>query len=69
VNDVLDFSKIEAGQIDLFNAPLSVRALIEDTVAIVQAVADAKAIAINVSVSEDLPKRLQAMKRGCVRCS
>jgi signal transduction histidine kinase/CheY-like chemotaxis protein/HPt (histidine-containing phosphotransfer) domain-containing protein len=55
VNDILDFSKIEAGQVDLSVQPLSLRALIDNSIAIVRAMAAKKSLEVSVSLDPDLP--------------
>ncbi len=56
INDVLDLSKIEAGRIEVFNAPLQPRKLITDTVESLRALAIEKSIALNVTISDDVPE-------------
>ncbi|WP_052763683.1 ATP-binding protein [Microvirga massiliensis] len=55
VNDVLDFSKIEAGQVDLSMQPLSLKALIDNCIAIVRAMAAKKRLEVSVSLDPNLP--------------
>ncbi len=58
VNDVLDFSKIEAGQIDLDPQPFVPAALADDAVSIVRIAADAKGLALDVTIAAGLAPRL-----------
>jgi signal transduction histidine kinase/FixJ family two-component response regulator/HPt (histidine-containing phosphotransfer) domain-containing protein len=55
VNDVLDFSKIEAGQVDLSLQPLSLKALIDNSIAIVRTMAAKKSLEVGVSLDPNLP--------------
>ncbi|HEY8382233.1 MAG TPA: ATP-binding protein [Microvirga sp.] len=58
VNDVLDFSKIEAGQIELDPQPFGLRALADDTLAIVAGAAAEKDVEIKVHIPPSVPDRL-----------
>ncbi len=58
VNDILDFSKIEAGKLELFYENYNIGAEIEDVVMMLLLRAEAKGLAFNVNVVEDLPSIL-----------
>jgi PAS domain S-box-containing protein len=60
VNDILDFSKIEAGQLELDPHPFAPAAFVSETVALVQAQADAKGLALAVNAAADLPAAVEA---------
>ena len=55
VNDILDFSKIEAGRIEIQPEPFLVSALIDGAFAIVRGSAEAKDLAVNVTVASEVP--------------
>lgn len=54
LDDVLDFSKIEAGHLALDPRPSDPRALVEDAVAIMAAQAQAKGLAVEVTIDDAL---------------
>jgi two-component system sensor histidine kinase/response regulator len=58
INDILDFSALEAGRLEMERVPLDVRALVEDTVALVADAAAAKGLEIGSVFAHDLPPRL-----------
>jgi PAS domain S-box-containing protein len=55
VNDILDFSKIEAGRVEIQAEPFRVSTLIEGAFAIVRGSAEAKGLAVNVSLASEVP--------------
>ena len=55
VDDILDFAKVEAGRIELEREPLSVHALVDDTVAMVEAQAAMKGLRLAVEIAPDVP--------------
>ncbi|MCJ2062687.1 PAS domain S-box protein [Methylobacterium sp. J-088] len=55
VNDVLDFSKIEAGQIEIATRSFALGKLIDEVLAMVRGPAEAKGLAVNVSLAPGLP--------------
>ena len=55
INEVLDFSKIEAGKLQLEDAPLSLHALLADTVAMMQARADQQGITLALRLQPGCP--------------
>ena len=58
IEEILDFSKIEAGQLDLNRQPLSVEALVEETVELLAPRAAAKEIEIASFVDDQVPRRV-----------
>ena len=52
VNDILDFSKVEAGEVELHLAPISLRRLVEDTVAIAAEPAQRKGLDLNLRMDD-----------------
>ncbi len=57
VSDVLDFSKIEAGRIDLEPRPFHVASLVEESLSIVQGLADAKRLTLATAIDATVPNR------------
>jgi signal transduction histidine kinase len=55
VNDVLDLSKIEVGRMEIDLRSLSLEPLLEDVVSLVEPVAEAKGVRIDLVVARDLP--------------
>jgi len=55
LNDILDLSKLEAGKLDITPAPFDPRATVEDAVALLQAEAAQKGVALAVDVDARLP--------------
>ncbi|MEM0962828.1 MAG: response regulator [Bacteroidota bacterium] len=60
INDVLDFSKIEAGKLDLAPAPVDLRALADDAVAVVATTAARKHVEVVCRVGLDVPTEVLA---------
>ncbi|MDD2367583.1 MAG: PAS domain S-box protein [Desulfuromonadaceae bacterium] len=58
INDILDLSKIESGKIVLEQTEFSLRACINDIAAAQRAMAEAKGLIFDVSVSPDVPDSL-----------
>lgn len=58
INDVLDFSKIEVGRLTLAPRRYELARLISDVVQIVQVRADRKGLALELHISEDMPREL-----------
>lgn len=58
VNDILDFSKIEAGKLKLEYSPVSLNAIITETVKLFTENARRKGIEINMSIATDIPPEL-----------
>ena len=55
VNDVLDLSKIEVGRMEVEAQPVALESVLEDVVAMVEPVAEAKGVRIDLVVARDLP--------------
>ena len=55
INDILDFSKIEAGKLRIEQKPMNPGALIADAVATLHTMAEAKGIALRLTIAPDLP--------------
>jgi signal transduction histidine kinase/ActR/RegA family two-component response regulator len=56
INDILDFSKIEAGKLDVEAIDFSLTDVIEQTVAMVTVVGEAKGLTVRCQIAEDVPK-------------
>jgi signal transduction histidine kinase len=56
VNDVLDLSKIEVGRMDVELRPVALEPLLESVAAIVDPVAEAKGVRVDLVVARDLPE-------------
>ncbi len=56
IEDVLDFSKIEAGKLELEQAPISVREVIEKSVTMLNHLAIKKAVELSLFTDPDLPE-------------
>lgn len=52
INDVLDLSKIEAGQLQIRSEPFDLRAAIDQSVATIRPIAEAKSLSIDVTVDD-----------------
>ena len=55
INDILDFSKIEAGKVTLEEHPFEVRAVVEESLDLVAADADAKGLRLRCHVTDGVP--------------
>lgn len=55
VNDVLDLSKLEAGKMELVMVPARMRAIVEEALATIEPLADARQIAVEVQPLPPLP--------------
>ena len=60
INEVLDLSKIEAGRVELREAPVHLRELLEDVAAAVTARAQAKLLPFTAHFPDDLPELVVA---------
>ena len=58
INDVLDFSKIESGELVLEDVAFDVRAVFENTSALLASAADQKGIALTVEVDPAVPEHV-----------
>ena len=58
VNDVLDYSKIEAGVVEVEDAAFDLRALLQQVVTPVAALAEAKGLRLSTEIEETLPARI-----------
>jgi PAS domain S-box-containing protein len=58
LNEILDLSKIEAGRLELDPVPVSVPALIQDVVHLLEPAAGKKGLQLTASVSPQVPDRL-----------
>lgn len=58
INDILDFSKIESGKMQIVPMEYELASLIYDVMNIIMSKAEAKKLAINLNVSDDLPSVL-----------
>jgi signal transduction histidine kinase/CheY-like chemotaxis protein len=54
LDDILDFSKVEAGEIELSPRPASLRAVVEDVIAIVGESASSRGLTLTLTVDESL---------------
>ena len=55
VNDVLDVSKIEAGQVEIARRPFAFAMLVDNALSIVRGLAEAKGLAVGVSLDPAIP--------------
>ena len=55
INDILDFSKIEAGKVELDNAPMELRRVVEGALDLLAAQTSAKGVELVYAVDDDLP--------------
>ncbi|HEX4179991.1 MAG TPA: ATP-binding protein [Caulobacteraceae bacterium] len=60
VNDILDFSKLESGQVRLDPQPFAVEKLFEQTIELFAAQAAVKAIELDLTIDETVPRTLEA---------
>lgn len=58
INDILDISRIEADQASVEEEPIRIRALVENAVKIVRALAEQKSLVVNRDVADGLPDLL-----------
>jgi signal transduction histidine kinase/ActR/RegA family two-component response regulator len=58
LRDILDFSKIEAGRMELDPVPISIAALVEETVRTLDTVAARKGVELRRSTRDDVPRVL-----------
>ncbi len=58
INDILDLSKVEAGKMELVEDEYYVQELVQDTVNLVQMVAEQKELEFKVELSENIPCKL-----------
>jgi signal transduction histidine kinase len=58
INDLLDLAKLQAGQMDVFYEDVSVRDLLEETVALVLPLAEEKGLDLQVVITPETPPRL-----------
>ena len=58
VNDILDLSKIEAGKLRIDVGEFSLKAMLDDVAGLVSEQADAKGLALAISIAPGLPDRL-----------
>jgi signal transduction histidine kinase/ActR/RegA family two-component response regulator len=56
INDILDFSKVEAGKLELRRTPLELRRLLDEVCRSVAANANAKGLALEQRVDDDVPQ-------------
>jgi PAS domain S-box-containing protein len=59
INDILDFSKIEAGKLELESIEMDPRTPVQDVARLLSLQADAKGLALEVSIDPSLPERLR----------
>jgi len=59
IADVLDFSKIEAGRLQLESTEFDISKAIEDTLQIVQGLAERKSLRLTIQIDPRLPKTVQ----------
>jgi signal transduction histidine kinase/ActR/RegA family two-component response regulator len=60
VDDILDFSKVEAGQIELATAPVTVRRIVDEAVAMIGPPAQAKGLTLNAVLNGEVDQPLMA---------
>jgi PAS domain S-box-containing protein len=57
INDILDYSRVEAGKLHINNIPFDLDDMLAAVVDMVKAKADEKGLALEISLSEPLPRR------------
>ena len=60
INDILDLSKIEAGKLDLAPEWIDARALVDDVIGLLRAMASEKGLQVDGSCEPDVPARVLA---------
>jgi len=60
ITDILDLSKIEAGKMDLYDAPLDLRAAIDGVHEIVRFPAEQKTLALSITIADEAPHAIKA---------
>ncbi|MDO5611070.1 MAG: ATP-binding protein [Pseudomonadota bacterium] len=58
VNDALDLARIEAGKLVLVEAPVNMRALVADVIALMQPIAEQKGLGFAAQLADDAPRWL-----------
>ncbi len=58
INDILDLSKVESGKMELAEEEYSVQKLAEDSVNLVQMIAEQKGLQVKLDMARDIPNRL-----------
>ena len=58
INDILDLSKVESGKMELAEEDYSVHKLVEDSVNLVQMIAEQKGLQVKSDMAKDIPKKL-----------
>ena len=57
INDILDFSRLDAGRLDLEDTAFDMREVVRDSVELMSAEANAKGLAMELEVADDVPAR------------
>ncbi len=58
INDILDLSKVESGKMELAEEEYSVHKLVEDSVNLVQMIAEQKGLQVKLDMAKDIPNKL-----------
>lgn len=59
INDILDLSKVESGKMELAEEEYSVHKLVEDSVNLVQMIAEQKGLQLKLEMEKDIPNKLR----------
>ena len=58
INDILDLSKVESGKMELVTEDYPVQGLLQDSVNLVQMIAEQKGLQVKLHIAEDIPNKL-----------
>lgn len=58
INDILDFSKIESGKLDIDDAPMNLKELLQDVIKLFNHTAEQKGLKLELIFAENMPRRM-----------